>query len=1126
MGEVWRARHRTERVRVAVKVLTAKGSSRPMFVESFRNEVRAVAALEHPHIAMVLDYGSVPKVASDASRGRLVAGTPYLSMELVEGHTLADHMGTLEWPEIERILQCLLDALAHAHARGVIHRDLKLSNVLYDPASGAIKLTDFGIAHAMAATGDPFRWGTPAYMPPEQLLGRWWDYGPWTDLYSLGCCGFALATGERPFPDDVDPSAATRHLPPMQPRMAVPVGFEEWLRGLTEPEPGTRFQLAADAAWALQRVTETPRAMDHLDKAFEQVSRSSGPATTIALAFDLLDEAPPEGETPGSKAPIRARVPPMPSRWRPPRRMTRSTQLLGAGLGLYGLRRIPMVGRTRERGELWSELRAARASGRARVVVVHGPAGSGKTRLGEWLCERANEVGAAAVMRATHSPDGGPSDGLGGMVSRYLRTGGLGPAQILERIVTALRAGGEPEDWSVRGLLELVAPGAEEGQAFSSPAERHAVVRRFVESQAKHRPVLLFVDDVQWGHDVIEFVLSLLEAQEREPSKVLVVLSARDEALAERAQERAMIDDLLLIPGVVRLTVGPLEPDEHRSLVEELLGLEGALARLVEERTAGNPMFAVQLVGDWVQRRILIPGRQGFQLRDGAQIHLPDDLFAAWAGRIDDLLADRSPSDRHALEIAAVLGQRVDRVEWLAACRARGIEPSEDLVDRLLSRRLASIDETGGAGSWTFAHSMLRESLERQAVEAGRASSHHRACAAMLQTSELPDEERLARHLVRAGALARALDPAVDAIEAACQAGEFDRADALLDLWQEAVDGLELHEADPRWIRGLKAAAAVHRYKDRPKRMLHTCQRLETGVERHRWPQELLGYVRMQQGRLARMSGQFGQALELFRDGLSYCTDPFTEATLHARMGQTLVSLGAFAGAEAAFRRCLELARSHGDEVGAGDAWVGLGGIALCQGDLDEATRSAARARDAYRAVRHRWGLATTSEMFGEIARHRRSWDEATHCYRTSAEIWRALGTESAALYADFNMTLVEVERGDADRVGHQLEQLSARAHSFGNRSLWATIRLAQLVSDAKDGDEGAWDRHHKDASDALLDTQFLSPDVALTAELAGRAAKSVDWLERSRDALELAIAQWMRLGREEDADRVRWALP
>ena len=340
------------------------------------------------------------------------------------------------------------------------------------------------------------------------------------------------------------------------------------------------------------------------------------------------------------------------------------------------------------------------------------------------------------------------------------------------------------------------------------------------------------------------------------------------------------------------------------------------------------------------------------------------------------------------------------------------------------------------------------------------------------------------------------------------------------------MEGLKLPASDPRWIRGLTAAAAVHRYKDRPKPMLKACRRLETGVEQHGWPTSILAYVRMQQGRLARMAGKYAQAVELFREGASHSADPYIKATLSARMGQTLVSLGAFAGAERAFRECLDLAHQHGDDVSAGDAWVGLAGIALSQGDLDQATRCAARARDAYRVARHRWGLATASEVFGEIARHRRSWDEAIHRYRTSAQIWHTLGTESAALLAEFNIALVEVERGQASRVAPQLEQLSARAQRYGNRSLWATIRLAQLAADAKAENRRAWDRHLADASNALGDTQFVSPDVATTAEIAGRAARAAGWLDAARETLELAIAQWMRLGREEDADRVRWSLP
>ena len=171
MGEVWRAWHVSQRTPVAVKVLTAAGSGQAMFVESFGNEVRAAAALDHPNIATMLDFGMVSPSAAARSGGRFVAGTPYLSMELVEADTLAQHLGTLPWSAVEHLLLRLLEALSHAHARGVIHRDLKLTNVMYAPAEGTrpalIKLTDFGIAHAMASTSDPFRWERPRSCRPS-----------------------------------------------------------------------------------------------------------------------------------------------------------------------------------------------------------------------------------------------------------------------------------------------------------------------------------------------------------------------------------------------------------------------------------------------------------------------------------------------------------------------------------------------------------------------------------------------------------------------------------------------------------------------------------------------------------------------------------------------------------------------------------------------------------------------------------------------------------------------------------------------------------------------------------------------------------------------------------------------
>ncbi|MCA9489571.1 MAG: hypothetical protein KC621_06595, partial [Myxococcales bacterium] len=124
MGSVWRGRHLVEGVDVAVKVLTRDGSEAPDVLAAFRSEVRAVARLRHPNVVWVLDHGTVDEDAASASGGELRAGTPYLAMELADG-SLSSRVGHCAWPELRATLLALLDALAHAHARGVIHRDLK-----------------------------------------------------------------------------------------------------------------------------------------------------------------------------------------------------------------------------------------------------------------------------------------------------------------------------------------------------------------------------------------------------------------------------------------------------------------------------------------------------------------------------------------------------------------------------------------------------------------------------------------------------------------------------------------------------------------------------------------------------------------------------------------------------------------------------------------------------------------------------------------------------------------------------------------------------------------------------------------------------------------------------------------
>jgi serine/threonine-protein kinase len=171
MASVWLARDEVLIRPVAVKLIDPDLVRDQMFRERFREEARAAAALSHPHIVTVHDYGE-----SD--------GTPYIVMELLTGGTLDERYPV---PDVERVIGEIASALAAAHAARIVHRDIKPTNVFL--TSSGVKVLDFGIA-------DDERMGTPAYLPPEH------DLSPSADVYALGIVWFEAVRGRRPEPGE------------------------------------------------------------------------------------------------------------------------------------------------------------------------------------------------------------------------------------------------------------------------------------------------------------------------------------------------------------------------------------------------------------------------------------------------------------------------------------------------------------------------------------------------------------------------------------------------------------------------------------------------------------------------------------------------------------------------------------------------------------------------------------------------------------------------------------------------------------------------------------------------------------------------------------------------------------
>lgn len=191
MGVVYKGYDQAIARNVAIKVI-AKASLGPLelrhVLQRFRHEAQAVGRLVHPRIVQIYDYGEDDEIA-------------YIVMELVNGKTLNQHLtqeGMYEIREVGEIVRQLLDGLGHAHAEGVVHRDVKLSNILIN-SDGRIKISDFGIARIdsseLTQVGDVL--GTPYCMAPEQFLGL--EVNALADLYSVGVIAFELLTGTKPF---------------------------------------------------------------------------------------------------------------------------------------------------------------------------------------------------------------------------------------------------------------------------------------------------------------------------------------------------------------------------------------------------------------------------------------------------------------------------------------------------------------------------------------------------------------------------------------------------------------------------------------------------------------------------------------------------------------------------------------------------------------------------------------------------------------------------------------------------------------------------------------------------------------------------------------------------------------
>ncbi|MEU6237626.1 protein kinase, partial [Kitasatospora sp. NPDC047058] len=264
MGAVWRADDRVLERQVAVKVLHAGLLEEGTFARRFRREAQLLAAISHPGIVEVHDYGESGGAAEGGAEGERIA---YIVMELVDGRPLDKVLaedGPMPPERALGLLATALDALQAAHQQEIVHRDVKPSNLMLG-ADGRVTVTDFGIARALVSTtltATNVVIGTALYMAPEQAGGG--GVAPASDLYSLGVVCYELLTGTPPFTGESVVEVALKHVQQPAPELPgqFPPAVREFVARALAKQPGDRFADAASMAAAARPTPGNPEAGD------------------------------------------------------------------------------------------------------------------------------------------------------------------------------------------------------------------------------------------------------------------------------------------------------------------------------------------------------------------------------------------------------------------------------------------------------------------------------------------------------------------------------------------------------------------------------------------------------------------------------------------------------------------------------------------------------------------------------------------------------------------------------------------------------------------------------------------------------------------------------------------------
>ncbi len=1131
MAEVYLATDERTGTDVALKMMTTDPES-PDLASRFLRGARLSRRIRHPFVTSTFGLGQW---------GQPVRGH-YVVLEYVDGLSLNALLDTgLDTGAVCTLMSQVLAALAHVHAHGVLHRDIKPDNIMvrrYVDGSLQTKLTDFGIAASMKqdvnVTNDRegVVVGTPAYMAPEQVHQRG-VYAPALDLYAVGTTMYRMLSGTLPFKKKgmaLLVARVTDKPAPFKARadVEVPEVIAAIVMKLLSPRPERRFPVAADVLRLL--------------------APHCGPATMSEDVWQSLFDTPDRLPTINVKTP----EPTVLDCLGDTVAFIRAAGAARAGIvPFWG--REPFVRR-------FDDMVESAEHGDGQVAVLSGPTGIGKSSVMEHIALSLAEQGRFIVLRTAYHTHGGPTSGLRHAIDKHLGTVGRGIDTVREAALEFLRRYDDVDSKEADDLVAFLRPrtAIRDPEAVEALSFNFALVVRMLRRISQVKPVLLLLDSMEQSDiEAVSFVTHLLFEARIEPFPILCI-GAFSDHLADKACIRMLHkNDRYLGESFHCFVVPPLP---HEAMVDGLLAhneMGTRTAESIAQRSQGNPLFAVHLAR---------AGREALEDEDvtvhtlDERMDLPKQLAGVLALSLDECLAQTDDPDvmRDVCRCVAVLGEQV-RVDLLMRYMAvLGIQVEIDLaLDRLIDVGVLVEGPIEGHPRVALQPALLRDllvqetgprrrrTMQRHAAEvrmqwaaanldqeAGAIADHFEAAGdtasavtwwrrsipyealsgtpgkgvrAGLQVLRVvaPDSQDYADIAITTARLLLDMGELTDAAAVLTQvvaADDPDNAlragDLLADVYENAGEGARWDslieamgereaEAGPTGLRALYCARSMwlnsrgHRDQGFAEAQ-RAAEAAEHGREAQRAAQRLV-YTCLSRGDLV-----LGE--EAARKALAHAGDqPELKARSLRALGIVLVWKQHGADAIACFEEVLKLARRHGLHARLPIGWHDLGEALRVSGQLAEA-------RDAYRHA-----LDTARQM--QLS--------------SSVELIQPKLIMCDLLEGNFEDAEDRVESFIPDALAAGL----ALAEPFGRMLLaWAHALAGDLEAASS-----AYDRV-SDMRGMAIDPQFplIMEQIGVAFSTPPDGATRPAYDKHAREALTLAAEFWLRYGQEERSTRCK----